>query len=115
VPAALPTWLARRKAREGRASARRNDPVDLEEGKGQESSGSSQGVTPLQRVTDARPEQSSEARVKTKVERRRSDPERAGEQRPPRGGTAGRAGEALKVEKPVGESGVKHHHEVSVG
>jgi len=76
VPVALPKWLARRKAREGRASARRNEPVDLEEGKGQESSGSVQGVIPLQRVSDARPEQSSVARVMTEVERQRSDLER---------------------------------------
>jgi len=46
MPAALPAWLVRRKACEGRASARRHVPVDLEEGKGQESSGSSRGVIP---------------------------------------------------------------------
>lgn len=76
MPAVLPTRLARRKACEGRASARRTVPVDLEEGKGQESSGSSRGLIPLQRVSDARPEESSEVREHTEVERHRAAPQR---------------------------------------
>lgn len=94
TPTSRGASVAKRAKGEPRLAA--TDPVGLEEGKDQESSGCRRGRTVSPTVTDAGLEKSSE------VARDASRQRTTREQWPSRGGTADPAGKALKVKEACG-------------